>query len=537
MSPIIAKHNRLSNMICDLFNEIEETDTYIKEYQLVDKMRVDILSFAKKTIIEVKLKMTLEIYEKVLLMFKNIAQSYPNQFHKYYIIAEIIDIKKEFIIEKNKQFEDENNAQIFLWSTDEIVSKIKNYPELANKYSVDISPYKGVKILIKQINIKKIKCFNEALIIFNENSNIILGINGRGKTTILQLLALGLTNEIKPETKNEWSEVVKKGTNIGYFEIIATINDKEEIFKFEINQKDEIKCIKNREKLNEIFQSYMILAYGANRGVSKTEISRKAKYEDIASMFNDNSHFKNINQSGVYEFVKNNFIKIQDIINSIFVSSNTNFLLDNFSRDTFLFKTPSNIDNSELIKLEAMPSGFRVMFIWIFDMIWRAAEIYQIEIGEKTNFRGFVLVDEIDKHLHPSWQRQILPILNENFPNVQFVFSTHSPFIVQSLENNALTILKSYNDGTVTKEINLSGKPFGYEIEKVIERFMGEISIPDISEKLNYLLIEIKKAAKNENRNRVKELYFQIKEAVPEDSDYIEWVNILASDFLTDEIF
>ncbi len=281
-------------MICDLFNAIEDTDTYIQEYQLVDGMRVDVLSFAKKTIIEVKLNLTFDTYAKIILMFSNISKSYPDQFKKFYIIAQNLKMKKEFVIQKNKQFEKENNSKLFLWDINDIKSKIKNFPLLQNKYSIDLSPYKGSEIQIKNISIRNVKCFNDIKINFQQKSNIILGINGRGKTTILQLLALGLTDEIKPDTKNEWINVVKMGSKTGEFEITVIIDKNEKVFRYKINNKDEISCIENREELQKIFSSYLILAYGANRGISKSELSNKIKYEDIASLFNDNSYFKSI---------------------------------------------------------------------------------------------------------------------------------------------------------------------------------------------------------------------------------------------------
>ena len=47
---------------------------------------------------------------------------------------------------------------------------------------------------------------------------------------------------------------------------------------------------------------------------------------------------------------------------------------------------------------------------------------------------GVVLIDEIDLHLHPKWQKTIVPNLKDLFPNIQFILTTHSPFIIQSLE-------------------------------------------------------------------------------------------------------
>lgn len=51
--------------------------------------------------------------------------------------------------------------------------------------------------------------------------------------------------------------------------------------------------------------------------------------------------------------------------------------------------------------------------------------------------KGIVLIDEVDLHLHPLWQRIILKQLNHTFPNIQFIVSTHSPIIVVGASNIA----------------------------------------------------------------------------------------------------
>lgn len=58
---------------------------------------------------------------------------------------------------------------------------------------------------------------------------------------------------------------------------------------------------------------------------------------------------------------------------------------------------------------------------------------------------GVVLIDELDLHLHPKWQRQVVGDLKKIFPKVQFVATTHSPFIIQSLDEGELMTLDSTN--------------------------------------------------------------------------------------------
>lgn len=77
---------------------------------------------------------------------------------------------------------------------------------------------------------------------------------------------------------------------------------------------------------------------------------------------------------------------------------------------------------------------------------------------------GIVLIDELDLHLHPNWQKRIVANLKETFPLVQFITTSHSPFIVQSLEREELISLD---------RDHISADPFRRSIEEVAESDMG----------------------------------------------------------------
>lgn len=78
---------------------------------------------------------------------------------------------------------------------------------------------------------------------------------------------------------------------------------------------------------------------------------------------------------------------------------------------------------------------------------------------------GVVMIDEIDLYLHPHWQKHVLQDLTEAFPMIQFIVSTHSPFIVQSLQKDQLI---SFDDGVMT-----SGEPYRESLEDITAERMG----------------------------------------------------------------
>jgi hypothetical protein len=79
--------------------------------------------------------------------------------------------------------------------------------------------------------------------------------------------------------------------------------------------------------------------------------------------------------------------------------------------------------------------------------------------------RGIVMIDEIDLHLHPKWQKRVVEDLKNSFPNIQFVVTTHSPFIVQSIKTEELINLDPV--------IGLDEDPDKYSIEEVSSKEMG----------------------------------------------------------------
>ncbi|MGB4498805.1 MAG: AAA family ATPase [Methylococcaceae bacterium] len=67
---------------------------------------------------------------------------------------------------------------------------------------------------------------------------------------------------------------------------------------------------------------------------------------------------------------------------------------------------------------------------------------------------GIVLIDEIDMHLHPTWQRSVIGNLNKTFPNCQFILTTHSPIVISETPN---LLVYALDDGEITKLNNLYG--------------------------------------------------------------------------------
>ena len=130
------------------------------------------------------------------------------------------------------------------------------------------------------------------------------------------------------------------------------------------------------------------------------------------------------------------FKKFEKILQSIFDDAQLKL---KFNDETFQFSIHES--NREPFDFNTMSRGYAAILDIINDLIMRM----EAKSGLRTNFEmeGVVLIDEIETHLHLELQKKILPVLVGLFPNIQFIVTTHSPFVLNSLENAVIYDLES----------------------------------------------------------------------------------------------
>ena len=135
-----------------------------------------------------------------------------------------------------------------------------------------------------------------------------------------------------------------------------------------------------------------------------------------------------------------------------------------------------------------LSDGYKIVLVLVLDLVSRILEanacIDNITPEELLQSEGVVLIDEVDLHLHPSWQQRILGDLQRTFPNIQFIVSTHSPQVVSSVPKECVRII---DDG---KMIALDTPTQGVEISDILAGIFGTDPIPqntEIAQKLNTL--------------------------------------------------
>lgn len=140
---------------------------------------------------------------------------------------------------------------------------------------------------------------------------------------------------------------------------------------------------------------------------------------------------------------------------------------------------------------------------------------------------GVILIDEIDMHLHPSWQREIVERLRSTFPNCQFILSTHSPLVISQCKN---VLVYSLDDFNLDEQgvLNPIQSVYGEDANSVLLNVMDtDIRNSSVSESLNNLLTLIQNADSKQKIQMAKELLYSFKNELPHLDLEIAKANIL----------
>lgn len=156
----------------------------------------------------------------------------------------------------------------------------------------------------------------------------------------------------------------------------------------------------------------------------------------------------------------------------------------------------------EALPLNFLSDGAKSILMIVADIAYRMAVLNPHLLGrviQETD--GIVLIDEIDMHLHPSWQRRIVRSLHETFPKVQFIFTTHSPTVLTGVPKENIKVL---NNGAIdTPSINTKGR----DVNSILREIMHtDIRPPETQAKLTAFSNAIDEEKFDEAENILNEL-------------------------------
>ena len=288
---------------------------------------------------------------------------------------------------------------------------------------------------VKSLYIEKYKGFKDFRIDLNEELTVLVGANGTGKTTILEVIYNVLSGNTQYfEEDNNFKSVIVELLNGNKVKIISTeniikiyINDEQVNANNEFFTKQKVLYLPSEVS----FKNYEIT--GPNKlELTESDVTLNAdkmskelkqflvnqKYQDLSDIADGN--YENANRIEKFKKIYNEFLSDKKFIG-----------IDN---DTFEPIFELN-ETKERITIEKLSSGEKQIF-------FKGGSL--IQYGENKEL--IVLIDEPEISMHPEWQQKILKFYRNINPKVQFIFATHSPHIVSCCTKEEIRLIEKKNN-------------------------------------------------------------------------------------------
>lgn len=282
--------------------------------------------------------------------------------------------------------------------------------------------------------------------------SLLVGENGTGKSTLLKACALLLSGtEALPHLLGKTSSWVRHGATSA--RIRGTLrNQKGDVreISLEIHPGDTPRDLFGRNEaslaplddaISHATQNYFVAAYGPYRRVSEDSHlfgSQRMPHraQSLITLFDKDAVVNPLPawaMSLEYRRGEEGLEIVRDALNALL--PDVKFVGIDKEASTLRFETPDGE-----VSLEELSDGYQNVAAWIGDLLYRVTDAFA-HFKQPLQARELLLIDEIDAHLHPAWQRRLRDFLTSKLPNFQILATTHSALTLQQAHEGEATIL------------------------------------------------------------------------------------------------
>jgi predicted ATP-binding protein involved in virulence len=403
---------------------------------------------------------------------------------------------------------------------------------------------------IEELHLKNFRCFKELDITFpkdpkidpkGSNLAVFIGLNGAGKTAILDAISLLLSMTYKG-----W--IIKTKSLTVFSDNDITINTEKVIGEIKFNgllyqvYKDkniplsEIRYVDFDNNYDELSlksldaSNFTILQYTATRkkvaNLGYNNFNEETdSFDDFKNWFieEDAKEGRLIREKKDFNITNPKLDIIRKAIER-FCSSISNMKVSSL-RTKDIGDTNIVVDWDKLtLSLEQLSEGQRNLLLLVSDISFSLLNVQEIRNSFFSDNpdtvlqrEGIVLIDEIELHLHPQWQREVLPALQKTFPNIQFIVTTHSPQVLSNLKKEEVFILKDNKIVEVTPHIE------GRDSNSILSELFG---VDERPERFKNQLKQLYNAIDDENLSEAKKILAELTVAFGEQDTEIVRANL-----------
>lgn len=313
---------------------------------------------------------------------------------------------------------------------------------------------------LARIALENIGAFERVELRLNETWNLMLGNNGCGKSTILRAVALGLCGD-HPQAVEAGESLLRAGTTSGSIELdIGTSR-----FRTDLTRSGTSVRVRNHSLTPLQQGSWAALGFPALRGLSMSTGSGisspqapEPRVEDLLPLLRGEVDHR---MDDIKQWIinvdarsrggdRNRPTGMLDRFFGVVKDLTPGGTLEFDRVDPTAWEVWVRTDDG-VVSVDQLSQGMSSIIAWVGNLLQRMYDIYP-DSKDPAAEPAVVLIDELDAHLHPAWQRLLPSLTREHFPNVQFLATSHSPLIAGSLRPGELFVARreaaTQTDGT-----------------------------------------------------------------------------------------
>lgn len=356
-----------------------------------------------------------------------------------------------------------------------------------------------MRLIINELTIENFKGIKFLNIPFSKHGAVFYGINGVGKSTVIEAINIVMSQILDRTSRGKFKNLISiSEDDVTYGKSLSKVTTTliwgdNEYSVFRSYDKKKRMSIPSNKSLNELgdyirfdlaendlAELPIYVMYGVNRSVivpplrirEKHSFDRISAYEKSSAGTDFRIFFEWFRNQEDYENqVKANEDKdyqdpqlkaVRDAIYKL-LPGFSNLMVERKPRLKMVV-----MKNSIKLSIDQLSDGEKCFIAMIGDLARRMAIANPASL-DPLKCSGIVLIDEIELHLHPEWQREIVPSLRNAFPNIQFIITTHSPQILGEIKD--MDIFKLIMENSCVKAQKVIST-FGRDSDYILEQFM-----------------------------------------------------------------
>lgn len=341
---------------------------------------------------------------------------------------------------------------------------------------------------------------------------VLLGENNTGKTNVLRALTLLRPQESEVEIEYDGN----KSITIKYMPVSSPIDLKANIIAMVTDKEWGVDGFSRTfwvDPLDLNIYGYGVSRYPARVALSKREAKPGETLFRTSARLSDFQEWLlqlDYSQKSGSEKSQKRLEKMHDLVRSDLFPGVTDFSFkkdDDNEHVVVVFSAGKDGD----VRFEELGFGYQTTLTWLTDFCKRMFELYP-DAENPLQEEAVVLVDEIDLHLHPKWQRDLVPTLSKIFPKVQFIVTTHSPHVLQSMEDVNLYVLRrNAESGEIEAERSNVTNFTGWTVEEILSVTM-ELGDDVLSVAYKAVKKDFEEALRSKDRAAAQRYYERLDE-------------------------